>query len=74
MTEIKVIEVKQKYGSIKDLAKCFSLSCDHVRDLVDEMRNSRTWRGSVVSYPRILRVNIDDFEKFWRRKSLIKEV
>lgn len=44
----------------------------HTRELVNEMRQSRKWRGSVVVYDRVLRVNLADFETFWRKKSILK--
>lgn len=74
MADVKVIEMDKMWVRTSTLAQLFELGNTHVRELIKEMRLSRRWRGSVVCYQRVLRVNLADFEKFWKSKSLIKEV
>lgn len=67
----EVIRLEQLYASPKHLAEIFDLGMTSARAIIDEMRASKKWRNSVVSYDRMLRVNIKDFETFWKKKSFL---
>lgn len=59
-------------GSPKYLAELFDLGMTSTRAIINEMRASKKWRTSVVSYDRMLRVNVKDFETYWKTKSFIQ--
>ena len=67
-----VIRLDQLYASPKHLAELFDLGMTSTRALINEMRASKKWRNSVVSYDRMLRVNVKDFETYWKTKSFIQ--
>ena len=72
MTKVNIIELPPLWVTVKELQRLFMLGHTHTRELVNEMRQSRKWRGSVVVYDRVLRVNLADFETFCRKKSILK--
>ncbi len=74
MTEVKVIEMERLWVKAATIMKLFDLGKTHTYDLINEMRASPKWRTSVVAYDGLVRVNLADFEKFWRKKSVIKNV
>lgn len=74
MREVEVIRLEQLWAKPKDLEKLFSLGHTHVYDLIGQMKKHPKWRGSIVAYDHVTRVNIADFEKFWRGKSVVKPI
>ncbi|WP_044503195.1 hypothetical protein [Megasphaera massiliensis] len=71
MKEVEVVRLEQLYASPKHLAELYDLGMTCTRALIDEMRASKKWRPSVIAYDRMVRVNIADFEAFWRTKSVV---
>lgn len=74
MTEVKVIEMDRLWVKASTIMKLFDLGKTHTYDLINEMRASPKWRTSVVAYDGVVRVNLADFERFWKKKSVIKSV
>ena len=74
MNKINIIDLPVLWVSVKDIQRLFTLKPTHTRKLINEMRESKQWRGSVVCYDRVLRINLQDFETFWKKKSVVKEV
>lgn len=68
----EVIRLEQLYASPKHLSELFDMGMTSTRAIIDEMRASKKWRNSVVSYDRMLRVNVKDFETYWKTKSFIQ--
>lgn len=69
---VEVVRLDQLYASPKHLAELFDLGMTSTRAIINEMRASKKWRTSVVSYDRMLRVNVKDFETYWKTKSFIQ--
>lgn len=74
MTEVKVIEMDRLWVKASTIMKLFDLGRTHTYDLINEMRASPKWRTSVVAYDGVIRVNLADFERFWKAKSILKKV
>ena len=74
MTEVKVIEMERLWVKASTIMKLYDLGKTHTYELINEMRASPKWRTSIVAYGNVVRVNLEDFEKFWRKKSVIKSV
>lgn len=54
------------WGKASDIATKYSLGRTHVYDLISRMRKTRKYKTSVVQYHNVLRVNLEDFDAFWR--------
>lgn len=74
MTEVQVVEMQKLWVKASTIMKLFDLGRTHTYDLIQEMRASPKWRTSVVAYDGVVRVNLADFERFWKKKSVIKSV
>lgn len=72
MKNVEVVRLEQLYASPTNIAKLFDLGMTHTRELINEMRASKKWRNSVIAYNRVVRVNIADFERFWKAKSFVR--
>lgn len=75
MTEVKVVEMEQLWVSVDTLMKLYESSESFIRRTIDEMRKSNNYRINVaVTASRYLRVNLEGFDKYYRKKYALKVV
>lgn len=74
MKEVEIVHMEVMWVKISTIVELFQLGKTHVSELIKEMRESKRWRNSVVMYHKVTRVNLKDFETFWRSKSQLRGV
>ncbi len=72
MKTVKVLKIRPTYARPKTIAHSYCFNLSYVLRIINEMRKSKKWRDSVVSYNHKTIVNLADFEKFQQEK--VREV